>query len=121
MIQIKPNVIFQKDKVRIHHLMLEVMGYIATLYKELENKDLTITSCIDGQHMEDSRHYIGQALDFRTKTLREPFRTCDRIKEEIEMKYPNKFKVLYENHGTANAHLHVQTRHIEPADEIIES
>lgn len=29
-------------------------------------KELTITSIIDGVHMKGSKHYLGQAADFRT-------------------------------------------------------
>jgi hypothetical protein len=31
--------------------------------------DCVITSCIDGVHRQDSKHYLGNALDFRTRDL----------------------------------------------------
>ena len=34
--------------------------------------DCVITSCKDGQHSENSLHYSGKALDFRTRDLDTP-------------------------------------------------
>lgn len=48
-----------------------------------------ITSGTDGKHMEGSRHYVGQALDFRTSNLikNEIDRFMDKLKERLGANY----------------------------------
>ena len=41
---------------------------VADAYAEL-GTDCVITSALDGQHSETSLHYVGNALDFRTRDL----------------------------------------------------
>ena len=38
------------------------------VYKSL-GEDCIVTSLMEGKHMKGSKHYIGNAVDFRTRTL----------------------------------------------------
>jgi hypothetical protein len=82
--------------------------------------ELVITAIYDGKHLPDSKHYLGEAVDIRSKN----FATlADRttFRKELEdalNNHPlataqgvgNRFRVLFEDAGTDNEHLHVQVK-----------
>lgn len=45
--------------------------------------DLVITSCTDGNHKKGSRHYIGYALDLRTRDMN-PFQKMEALEKLME-------------------------------------
>lgn len=103
------NGTFLNDQKKVVHPdILVAMVEISFIYQEIENKDLFITAVFDGEHVTNSKHYEGKAFDGRTKNLSNPFLVVDAIRKKLQDKYPGKYKILYENHGKANAHLHVQ-------------
>jgi hypothetical protein len=55
-----------KIKTGVKPRNLIIAAAIANVAQEL-NITLTVTSGIDGKHMVDSKHYIGEALDIRTR------------------------------------------------------
>jgi hypothetical protein len=65
------------------------------------NSDAIITSGMDGKHMQNSKHYVGRAFDFRTKHLKEV--EVDSIVAGIKMRLGPDFDVIDE--GT---HIHVE-------------
>ena len=52
----------------LHVAMLEPIK-IANSYMENNGKYLVVTSAMDGVHEKGSLHYMGRALDFRTRHL----------------------------------------------------
>jgi hypothetical protein len=69
------------------------------------NAVCTVTSGNDGSHMQDSLHYTGYALDFRTKDY---VANKTLLVQEIKEALGNQFDVLLENVGTDNEHCHVE-------------
>jgi len=67
-----------------------------------EGQVMTVTSIVDGEHSKKSRHYIGEGADLRTRGLRNPVTTVDKIKAELP-----EFYVELENYGTPNEHIHI--------------
>ena len=65
-----------------------------------------ITSIRDGVHSKDSRHYIGEAFDTRSKNIMASIAKKD-VLEEIRNSLPG-YVVLLENEGEDNEHFHVQ-------------
>ena len=68
--------------------------------------DLTITSGIDGKHMEGSLHGKGLALDFSTHHL--PLGEKDRVVTELRQALGPDYDILLELLGEPNEHLHVE-------------
>jgi hypothetical protein len=68
------------------------------------NKPLTVTSTTDGEHIENSFHYIGDAFDIRTRRL--PFQTQLKLMNECKRelkKLSRCFQVVLEE-----THIHVE-------------
>jgi len=67
--KIKKGVSLHKCKV-FEYIGVDLYLMDDTLRKQSENKEeLTITSGTEGAHGHNSRHYIGMALDLRTRDL----------------------------------------------------
>lgn len=61
-----------KDGVSVDGIKKETIALIVILntYFELRiGKELVITSCTDGKHMKNSKHYSGYAIDIRIRHL----------------------------------------------------
>jgi len=73
---------------------------------ESVDSDCIVTSMADSTHGFGSLHYIGNAVDFRTKHLDEPKKNLviARIKESL----PSECDVILESLGKENEHLHVE-------------
>ena len=77
--------------------------------------DVTITSGCDREHSRNplSRHYTDEALDLRVHNLAEDARERLRGLLEAVLNHGREhliFRVLHENVGTPNEHLHCQVR-----------
>lgn len=82
-------------------LMLQVVDQV---YQEVlggDSSETCITSGIDGKHMQNSLHYVGRALDFRTRHLRDD--QPRRVAELISKRLGPSFDVILEAD-----HLHVE-------------
>ena len=64
-------------------------------------KGVTITSVLDGIHRHDSKHYIGEGIDLRTRNLNE-FETL-AVTASIAEDLGDKYDVILESD-----HLHVE-------------
>jgi len=57
-----------KKGVEVSRVKLQVffiISLVAEAYFKYGRKSLTVTSISDGKHKEGSKHYVGQAVDFR--------------------------------------------------------
>lgn len=70
--------------------------------------DLVITAGCDGVHLPESKHYLGAALDVRSKTFAPELKLLFRA--ELEKTLGALFRVLLEDDGLESEHYHVQTR-----------
>ncbi len=101
MIHIKPG-------VRVHSLCPEMMIVLVNaneLWRE-RGAELVITSVLDGRHRRGSKHFVGYAVDLRTKNLDRPSKidAINKLKEALGTDYD----VILEAEDTPNEHLHVE-------------
>ena len=71
--------------------------------------DFVVTSIEDGVHSTNSKHYIGKAIDLRSKTF-----TSRQAKRDFRWEFERflgpRYRVLLEQEGQANEHFHVQVK-----------
>ncbi len=93
-VSLKAGVEFRADSLALGRILAAVLvaGRV---------EDLVITSGTDGQHMANSRHYKGEAVDIRTSNLKDRAATIGRLKAALGPL----FTVLDEGD-----HLHVQVK-----------
>lgn len=70
------------------------------IFKE-SGQELVITSALDGTHMVGSKHYIGQALDFRNRDLDSNLQTI--ILDKMKVSLGLDFDIVLEKD-----HIHVE-------------
>lgn len=104
MIRIKDGV----DVRNLHYKIWDAAYIIADIYREF-GKDLTITAGLDGVHRTASLHYIGAAMDIRTRNLSD----ADEVFEKIKGRLSPCYDVV--KHST---HIHIEYQPKTP-DEII--
>lgn len=66
----------------------------------------TITSSMDGEHMQNSKHYEGLAEDYRTKDL--PHNLKSTMFNQVRNILGTDYDVLFEYENLANEHLHIE-------------
>jgi hypothetical protein len=66
----------------------------------------TITSSMDGEHMDGSKHYEGLAEDYRTKDI--PGNIKQTMFSEVRNILGSDYDVLFEYENQANEHLHIE-------------
>lgn len=66
----------------------------------------TITSGMDGEHMQNSKHYEGLAEDYRTHDL--PPELKYAMFNEVRMALGTDYQVIFEYENQPNEHLHVE-------------
>jgi len=104
MIYLKRGVVIN-DKT--HPKMFEVLYVVDhILWHNYGVKECWVTSGNDGKHMVGSMHYMGRALDFRTKNW--PMDRESHILAEIRKGLGDEFDCLLECMGTPNQHLHIE-------------
>lgn len=78
-----------------------VIAAAAANVSEALNIELFITSGTDGKHMVGSRHYIGQALDFRISNLTTA--QVESLRKALSIRLGPHYDVILESD-----HLHVE-------------
>jgi hypothetical protein len=97
-----------KEGVKMKWLVPQLILGINAVEEEFTHQglDTIITAITNGVHKENSLHYIGRAVDFRTKHAAGIMKgMAARIEA---MLHPLGFDVLFESQGTENEHLHVE-------------
>jgi hypothetical protein len=64
-------------------------------------QELVVTSSSDGEHTDGSRHYVGDAEDYRTRYFDAP--TQAKVAEELRERLGSEYRVILEP-----THCHVQ-------------
>lgn len=90
--------------------LVEILGALVRLaaHPLLPSEGLVITSGSDGQHLANSKHYTGQAVDVRSRS----FATANKVAFTSVLRdtLGPRFTVLLEHEGLAQEHWHIQTR-----------
>ena len=88
--------------------MLTTLERLSRTLFGLPEEGLVITSGSDGTHMAGSKHYTGEALDLRSKTMNPTIKTgfMVRLRQELGAQ----FTVLLEHEGQAQEHFHLQVK-----------
>ena len=98
MIQIKPGV----NMSGLRPEMAIVISIAESVIQEFEPAvGLVITSALDGKHSRASLHYVGFALDFRTRELPEELKIS--FADELRIALGRQYDVVLEK-----THLHVE-------------
>jgi hypothetical protein len=84
-------------------IALAVMVQIVAEAFAVVGAEAIITSGVEGTHSRGSEHYVGHALDWRTRHL-DPA-TAKSVRDDIAMRLGPDFDVILE---TAPPHLHVE-------------
>lgn len=83
----------------LHHRIKEALEISEKIYNKYDKK-MTITSTYDGKHMKKSLHYVGQAVDIRTRNLKsgEQKLIIEKIQMALLVKSPFYQAILEKDH-----------------------
>ena len=93
-----------KEGVKIKGVQPELMlaaQIVDGIYASYNNLECVITAARDGTHMTKSFHFVGYALDFRTRHIPEGWQ--ERIYKDICRALGDEFDVVWEK-----THYHVE-------------
>ena len=68
--------------------------------------ELLVTSVGDGRHGVRSKHYLGLAVDLRSRHLHPDEK--DQVLAELRLALGDQFDVLLEDRGGPNEHFHIE-------------
>jgi hypothetical protein len=108
MLSTKPTVRFRVITPALLRMQSALL-LAARILPDLPSEGLVITSGTDGQHSANSRHYVGEALDVRSKTFASIGARAAFMGSLQQLLGPQ-FSVLLEDEGTENSHFHIQVR-----------
>ncbi len=88
----------KSKSVNIKDLIPEITSKFDVIEKAIksvegEKYDPTITSGKDGKHMKGSKHYIGAAIDIRTRDMKYVNKTTAAIKNALGSDYDVIFEI----------------------------
>jgi hypothetical protein len=84
------------------HPQIFVAIYVADeVYKNVTNKEVTVTSCNDSLHSRTSLHYTGYAVDLRINDVAEDL--WETLRTEIAKRLTDEYDVLLESN-----HIHIE-------------
>jgi hypothetical protein len=102
-----------KPSVRFRGFTLPLLHLLGALLRvgRARGEVLTVTSGSDGTHSLKpySRHYTGEALDFRTKHLKTSAEKHELI-VQVQKELGPQFSVILEHEGRSNEHGHAQVK-----------
>ena len=93
-----------KPGVKLFGIQPEVVlaaTVVASVYSEFDNAECVITSITDGDHGNNSLHYKGFAIDFRTRHI--PMGMLDTLRSRVQACLGDDFDIVLER-----THLHVE-------------
>ena len=93
----KPGVVMYE----IHPVLENRLPLIEWVWQEQVGEDPTITSAREGEHSPTSLHYIGRALDFRTREYSAA--QVERLRADLARRLGPAFDVVVED-----THLHLE-------------
>jgi len=99
-----------KRGVKIKGVQPELMlaaQIVDGIYASYNNAECVITAARDGTHMTKSFHYVGYALDFRTRHI--PIGWREKLKDQIARALGDEFDVVLEK-----THIHVEFDPTQP-------
>ena len=98
-----------KANVRLFGITPElILGHLVVQHAfEASNYECIITSARDSSHSTKSKHYTGNALDYRLRHL-ESVKAIDDLFKIIQLSLTSEFDVLVEDIGTDHPHLHLE-------------
>lgn len=67
----------------VHPKILAAICCAMTVWSKHRVSVLVITSANDGAHMSESKHYSGEAIDLRSRTLRDVFAVAADLRSEL--------------------------------------
>lgn len=68
-------------------VMLYPLMCAARVWQRQGVRNVVITSARDGEHMKNSKHYDGHALDLRTRTLPDPKLAAELLQNKVGDQY----------------------------------
>ncbi len=95
-----------KDSVHVPRTVLIAIAAINAANALKFEGEMWITSGNDSIHMQGSKHYSDEALDFRTHQL--PTAQKHAWKDEIARRLGKGYDLLLEDENGSNEHLHVE-------------
>lgn len=92
-----------KKRVKVNGMSTQILLAImvANDAYNLKHKELVITSVVDSEHSKGSLHYVGHAVDIRTKNLSE--KEAIFIAKQIRANLSNEYDVVLESN-----HIHIE-------------
>lgn len=108
MLSTKPSVRFRVITPALLR-MQSVLLLASRILPDLPSEGLVITSGTDGQHSPNSRHYVGEALDLRSKSFSSVAARATFMGSLQQLLGPQ-FTVLLEDDGGPNEHIHIQVK-----------
>ena len=106
---LKGNKMELKQCVRLFGISNEMLvGHliVCEAFREM-GYEVIITSVRDSEHSTKSKHYTGNAIDYRLRHL-EAVNTIDKLYKMIKSRLNSEFDVVVEDIGTEYPHLHVE-------------
>jgi len=99
----KPGVAVNRLDTSILPGLLRLCYFMETI---LGTSSVTVTSVNEGPHKSGSLHFVGKALDIRSK-----YYPPDKVAEVVaafKAEYDREYDLLWENQGQPNEHLHLE-------------
>lgn len=84
---------------------LVILAAAANAAAEL-NISITVTSGNDSQHMDGSRHFTNQAIDFRSKDMKPEVKRA--FIKNLSDRLGSKYRVILESEGKVSEHIHAE-------------
>jgi hypothetical protein len=103
MLQFKQSVKLDLTSRAIQRLLI----VLSTIAKR-DSRVYLITSGNDSAHAVNSRHYTNEAIDIRTKTMTKEYKRD--LRQRFEAELGPQFRVLLEDEGEENEHMHAQVK-----------
>lgn len=103
--------IWKKSGARTGELGPQIRGIMALVADSFRKKDAprpVITAATDGQHMANSRHYDGLAVDLRANNM--PDAKARAITEDLKRSLGSRYDVIFESSRSnpSNDHIHLE-------------